>query len=110
MAKRSMTCTYNFKIPSDPVGVIDMVRPMIVAAGGTVTGEIAATKFSVPTALGRFDGVCTVLDAEQVNIVVTEKPDLISCKVIRDQLTRYITQAVVMYRQQEGNNGVSNHG
>lgn len=110
MAKRSITCTYNFKIPSDPTGVIEMVRPMIVAAGGTVTGEITATEFSVPTALGRFDGVCKVLDPEQVNIVVTDKPDLISCKVIRDQLTRYVTQAVVMYRQQEGSNGVSNNG
>lgn len=110
MAKRSITCTYNFKIPSDPEGIIEMVRPMIVAAGGTVTGETAITAFSIPTVIGRFDGICTVLDPEQVNIVVTDKPDLISCKVIRDQLTRYITRAVVMYRQQEGSNGVSNNG
>lgn len=110
MAKRSITCTYNFKIPSDPVGILNMMRPMIIAAGGTVTGEAIATRFSIPTTIGRFNGVCTVLDLERVNIVVTDKPDLISCKVIRDQLTRYVTQAVVMYRQQEGSNGVSNNG
>lgn len=93
-------CRFNFKVPNDPVAIIDMVRPMIVDAGGTITGESANAAFSIPTVVGRFDGVCTVVDPKLVNIAVTDKPDIISCKVIRDQLTKYITQAVTMYREQ----------
>jgi hypothetical protein len=93
-------CSFNFKIPNDPAAIIDMVRPMIVDAGGTMSGETSNVSFSIPTVVGRFDGVCTVVDPMLVNIAVIDKPDIISCKVIRDQLTKYITQAVVMYREQ----------
>ncbi len=93
-------CSFNFKIPSDPVAIIDMVRPMIIDGGGSVAGESENVTFSIPTVVGRFDGVCTVVEPTLVNISVLDKPDIISCKVIRDQLTKYITQAVVMYRDQ----------
>ncbi len=93
-------CSFNFKIPSDPVAIIDMVRPMIVDGGGTMSGASDNVTFSIPTILGRFDGVCTVVEPTLVNISVLDKPDVISCKVIRDQLTKYVTQAVVMYRDQ----------
>lgn len=93
-------CSFNFKIPGDPVAIIDMVRPMIVDGGGTMSGASDNVTFSIPTLLGRFDGVCTVVEPALVNISVLDKPDVISCKVIRDQLTKYITQAAVMYRDQ----------
>ena len=114
MTKRPILCNYNFKIPDDPAAIIDMVRPMILQAGGTMTGESANTRFSIPTVVGRFDGVCTVLDPKQVNIAVTDKPELIPCNFIREQLTKLITQAVVMYRDQtkaaQVFDGENNHG
>lgn len=93
-------CSYNFKIPSDPVAIIGMVRPMIVDAGGTVTGENTDLMFSIPTAVGQFDGECKVLEPTVVNLTVTRKPEIVSCKVIQKQLTVYITEAVRMYNQQ----------
>lgn len=91
-------CSFNFKIPGDPVAIIDMLRPMIMDGGGEVSGDSSNALFSIPTVLGRFDGLCTVVDSTMVNIAVLDKPEIISCKVIRDQLTKVITQAVVMYR------------
>ena len=82
------------------MAIIGMVRPMFVEAGGTVTGENADFTFSMPTKIGRFDGACKVLELTLVNITVTQRPDVISCKMIQKQLTVYITEAVKMYRDQ----------
>lgn len=98
--KKQPTCAFNFKIPADPMAIIGMVRPMFVEAGGTVTGENADFTFSMPTKIGRFDGACKVLELTLVNITVTQRPDVISCKMIQKQLTVYITEAVKMYRDQ----------
>ncbi len=109
-----MACSFNFKIPSDPIAIIDMVRPLIVNAGGTVTGESTHVSFSIPTAVGRFDGACRVVEPTVVNIAVTDKPDLVPCNMIRERLTFYITEAVKMYRQQskahQPTNGATAHG
>ncbi len=98
--KDGLLCSFNFKIPSDPVAILDMVKPMIKEAGGTVVGENADVTFSIPTVVGRFDGACTLVEPSVINIAVTDKPDIVSCKMVRDQLAKYITQAVVMYREQ----------
>ena len=98
--KKHPTCAFNFKIPADPVAIIGMVRPMIVEAGGTVDGENTDITFSIPTVIGRLDGGCKLLEPTLVNITVTDKPDVISCKMIQKQLTVYITEAVKMYIEQ----------
>jgi hypothetical protein len=98
--ERPLLCSFNFKIPNDPVAILDMVKPMIKEAGGTVVGENADVTFSIPTVVGRFDGACTLVEPLVINIAVTDKPDIVSCKMVRDQLAKYITQAVVMYREQ----------
>ncbi len=110
----SARCSFNFKIPNDPAAIIAMVRPLIVEGGGTMSGQNNHVTFSIPTVVGRFDGVCTVVEPTMVNISVLDKPDVISCKMIRDQLTKYVTQAVVMYRDQtraaRAVNGETIHG
>lgn len=98
--KDGLMCSFNFKIPNDPSAIIEMVKPMIEQGGGTVVGANANVSFSIPTVVGRFDGACKLVEPSVINIAVTDKPDIISCKMIRDQLAKYITQAVVMYREQ----------
>ncbi len=98
--KKQPTCAFNFKLPADPAAIIGMVRPMIVGAGGKVVGENADITFSIPTKIGWFYGACKVLEPTVVSLTVTEKPDVISCKMIQKQLTVYITEAVKMYRDQ----------
>jgi len=106
--KSRPVCSYNFKIPSDPVAIIDMVRPMIVDAGGIVTGENTNLLFSIPTVVGQFDGACKVLEPTVVNLTVTNKPEIVSCKMIQKQLTVYITEAVKMYNKQSKTSLASN--
>ena len=106
--KKHPTCAFNFKIPADPMAIIGMVRPMFVEAGGTVAGENADFTFSMPTKIGRFEGACKVLEPTLVNITVTERPDVISCKMIQKQLTVYITEAVKMYNKQSKATGTVN--
>lgn len=103
-----MLCTFNFKIPSDPAAIIDMVRPMIEEAGGTVVGKNANVRFMIPTVVGRFEGECRLVEPSVVNISVTDKPDIISCKMIRQQLTTYITEAVRMYHERSKGMAASN--
>lgn len=111
---RPVRCSYNFKLPSDPIAIIEMVRPMIEEAGGTVTGKNTDVTFSIPTVVGRFDGACRLVEPSVVNISVIDKPDIVSCKMIRDQLTVYITEAVKMYHQRRKaippTNGATAHG
>ena len=95
-----MTCMFNFKIPDDPVAILDMIRPMIEQAGGTVSGESANVTFSIPTTIGRFDGACKVIEASTIQIAVTDKPELVTCTMVRQKLVFYITEAVKLYRQQ----------
>jgi len=85
-----------------------MVRPMIVDAGGIVTGENTNLLFSIPTVVGQFDGACKVLEPTVVNLTVTNKPEIVSCKMIQKQLTVYITEAVKMYNKQSKTSLASN--
>ena len=91
-----IVCQYNFELPLDPVPLMEMARQAIVKNGGTVSGQLPRVLLSIPTPVGRFEGVCSLVSGSVVNIAVTKKPELVSCTMIRDKLTFYLTEAVKM--------------
>jgi hypothetical protein len=89
-------CQFIFELPLDPVPLMEMTRQTIIENGGTATGQLPRLSISIPTPLGRFEGVCALVSASAISIVITKKPEIVSCTMIRDQLTSYLTEAVNM--------------
>lgn len=92
-------CQFNFDLPVDPYLLMDLAMEAIVEHGGTVTGELPEMLIAVPTPLGEFDGVCTLVADTTIHIAVTKKPELVSCELIRNKLVEYLTQGVKMHVQ-----------
>ena len=96
-----MVCQYKFVLPVDPLPLIEMTRHLILENGGSVRGEIPEYLVSIPSPFGQFDAVCKVLSDSEISIVVTKKPELVSCNMIRDKLIFFIKEGVRI----QSNNG-----
>ncbi|MCA9952055.1 MAG: hypothetical protein KDE48_20535 [Anaerolineales bacterium] len=92
-------CQFNFDLPIDPYLLMDMAKEAIVEHGGTVTGDLPEMMIAVPTPLGEFDGVCTLVAGFTIHVAVTRKPELVSCDLIRNKLVEYLTLGVKMHVQ-----------
>lgn len=95
----TMLCQFNFELPVDPHLLMDMATQAIFENGGSVDGELPEMTISVPTPLGLVDGVCKLISDSTINVVVTNKPDLVSCDLIRNKLVEYLTLGVKMHVQ-----------
>ncbi len=95
-----MACSFNFVLPVDPSGLMQMVKQVVEKEGGVVSGEIPNITISMPTILGQVTGSCRYLGDSAVNITVTQLPSVVSCSMAREQLVYFITEAVKMYVQQ----------
>ena len=93
-------CSYNFELPVDPIPLMAMVKQMIEANGGIVTGQIPNVAVTIPTPVGQVAGNCRLVGNSTVQLAVTKKPDFLTCTMVRDRLVGYITEAVKMYAQQ----------
>jgi hypothetical protein len=95
-----MICSYNFEIPVDPIALMKMVKQVVVQSGGFVEGEIPNVSVRFTTVIGDVAGKCRLVEGSIVNIEVTQKPDVVTCTMVREKLVYYITEAVKMYSQQ----------
>ena len=95
-----MTCSFDFVIPVDPIGLLSMVRQIVEQHGGTVTGELPDVSVKFPTVIGELRGDCRLVGDSTVNITVTKKPFLVSCEMARERLANYLSEAVKLYNQQ----------
>ena len=95
-----MACSYNFVIPVDPIGLMQIVKHMIEQHGGTVIGELPGVSVKIPTVIGEVRGDCRLIGDATVNITVTKKPFFVTCEMARERLAYYISEAVKLYNQQ----------
>ena len=87
-------CNYNFDLPVDPMALMERVLRMIDESGGTVTGTLPSVAVSIPTAVGRVEGTCKLVKDRLVNVRVTKKPDLMTCRMVRERLIFILSEAV----------------
>ena len=73
---------------------MERVLRMIDESGGTVTGTLPSVTVSIPTALGRVEGTCKLVKDRLVNVRVTKKPDLMTCRMVRERLIFILSEAV----------------
>ncbi len=95
-----MACSFNFEIPVDPIGLMQMARQVLEQNGGIVTGEISNFSVRIPTVIGEVGGNCRHVGGTVVNIEVTQKPPIVTSAMAREKLVVYISEAVKMYVRQ----------
>ena len=93
-------CNYNFELPVEPIPLMEMVRQMVIANGGSVTGEIPNVTVTFPTPMGQVAGSCRIVSGNTVNLTVTKKPEVLTCAMVRDRLVTLIIEAVRLYSLQ----------
>lgn len=93
-------CNYNFELPVEPIPLLEMVRQMVIANGGTVSGEIPNVTVTFPTPMGQVAGSCRIVSGNTVNLTVTKKPEVFTCAMVRDRLVTLIIEAVRLYSLQ----------
>ena len=93
-------CNYNFELPVDPIGLMEMVRQMVIDSGGTVTGQIPNVMVTFPTPMGQVAGSCRIVAGSTVNLTVTKKPEVLTCSMVRERLVALIVEAVRIYSLQ----------
>mgnify|MGYP001258144624 CR=1 FL=1 len=96
-----MACTYSFNIPVDPIAIMPMIQQEIEQNGGTVSGEVPHLTVMIPTKVGEIRGTYRLLENSIVHIVITKKPDIVSCNSVREKLVLYLTEAVKLYSQRD---------
>jgi hypothetical protein len=87
-------CSFNFDLPVEPLPLMKRVLRMIEESGGTVSGAFPAVTVSIPTGVGRIEGTCKLVKDRLVNVQITKKPDVVTCRMVREQLVFVLTEAV----------------
>jgi hypothetical protein len=83
-------CTFSINFTGSASDLITKVETAIDNAGGSFTGDTSSGSYSVPTPLGQIKGTYTMNNASPINIVITQKPFLVSCNDIETKLNEYI--------------------
>lgn len=85
MAKCNISIDFN----GNPDELIRSAEQAISGAGGSFSGSNSAGDFSINSPLGKVSGTYTVL-GQSFNISITDKPFLVSCSRIEDELRKQI--------------------
>lgn len=97
-------CQYNFVLPVEPSELMGLAKQAIIENGGVVSGDLPNFSLSVHTPLGQFSGDCNLIADSTIHIVVTQKPELVSCDLIRDKLVELLKQGVKKHQQMSRGN------
>jgi hypothetical protein len=85
MAKCNISIDFN----GEPDELIRSAEQAISGAGGSFTGTSSDGKFAINSPLGKVSGTYTVV-GQSFNISIIDKPFLVSCNRIEDELRRQI--------------------
>lgn len=83
-------CTFSINFTGDALTFITKAENAIDAAGGSFTGDASSGSFSVRSPLGQVKGTYKIDQPSTANISITQKPFLVSCGAIQDQLQEYV--------------------
>lgn len=80
------TCNINIPFTQPASELINSLRTKVQTQGGTFSGDETSGTISVPLLGSKIAGTYTI-SGQQVNIVITDKPFLVSCNQIQGYLT-----------------------
>jgi hypothetical protein len=79
-------CNFSINFIGEASAFITKVEAAIDETGGSFTGDTSSGNFSVPSPFGRIKGTYSMNHASQVDITITQKPSLVVCKAIENEL------------------------
>ncbi|MGV3685290.1 MAG: hypothetical protein ACO1NS_06675 [Daejeonella sp.] len=82
-------CNISIDFSGDPEQLIRSAEQAISGAGGAFTGNNSDGKFSINSPLGKVSGTY-IVQGQSFNISITDKPFLVSCSRIEDELRKQI--------------------
>ena len=85
-----MSCQFSIPITRSITDVNITASAAIIAHGGTFTSSNIGGAFSVPTFIGSIGGTFTLVSGS-LDVTITDKPWLVSCSTIQDELKSYLT-------------------
>jgi hypothetical protein len=84
------TCKFEKQIPEPIPDLILKAESLINAAHGSFIGDENSGSFIIPTPLGEISGIYKVnVNAKNATIEILEKPFLISCNIIENEIDKY---------------------
>ncbi len=87
-------CNFNVDY-TDPVEkLIEKAKSGITSMGGTFEGDTVNGKYSIPTKAGKVTGLYLVQE-NSIIFEITDKPGLVSCKRIENELRKYLSSTAV---------------
>ncbi len=78
-------CNFFIEFNGDGSDLIERARVGITKAGGNLKGDDQNGNFHITTSLGKIEGVYSIV-LNQINIEISHKPMLVSCKRIETEL------------------------
>lgn len=84
-------CNFTLEFTGSPEELVSRAKQAIQHAGGTFDGDSAAGAFDLKTPLGTVKGNYT-LQENAIQVQITQKPLLLSCARIEDELRNYLSR------------------
>jgi hypothetical protein len=94
--KKVSVCSFRFDFPMSAEGLIRRVGDAVRSAGGSFAGDAAEGHYTVSTPIGPIAGTYSV-SGQTIKIDVTDKPIILSCKLIEKKLNEFIQRARSRY-------------
>jgi hypothetical protein len=86
-----MACEFSINYHQTAQELVESATQAISNAGGKFDGSTEAGMFELKTPLGQVAGNYTIQD-NIITVVIGKKPILVSCNLIKTELTKYLSQ------------------
>lgn len=84
-------CAFNIPISGNVSELLDKAKNAIQGNGGIFEGDLTTGNFAVPVIIGKIVGTYTIKD-QLFQIEISDKPMMVSCSLIEEQLKKYLTK------------------
>ena len=82
-------CNIHINFNGDSEELVRQAEQAIAGVGGTFSGDQLSGNFTISSPIGKVKGNYAVED-QTFSIAITDKPFLLSCNRIEDELRKYI--------------------
>ena len=86
-----MGCSFSIDFPQSAQQLVEMAESSVVSAGGKFEGNEKEGEFCLYTPMGKVKGYYEI-ENNSININIKEKPMLVGCNRIENELRRYLTK------------------
>ncbi|HEY0046187.1 MAG TPA: hypothetical protein VGB44_05700 [Flavobacterium sp.] len=89
-----MSCQFSIHYPRQKEELVEKLRDAILQTNGSFEGDQSRGIFKGNTPVGNFSGSYTIQE-DTINVNIDNKPWLVSCGRIEDEINNYINSGAV---------------